>query len=59
MHHATHPLKTPIVVSEVTRDGAASHYEFQELPTVTIRGRNGKLRVFAPLVDGKPYGAAG
>jgi adenylate cyclase len=53
----TKELQTPIVVSEVTRADAASRYEFRELPTVTIRGRSGKLRVFAPLVDGKPYGA--
>jgi adenylate cyclase len=52
----TKELKTAIVVSEVTRDAAADPYDFQELPTVTVRGKAGKMRVFTPLVDGKPYG---
>lgn len=53
----TKELLTPIVVSEATRDAAANHYEFMEFPAATVRGKSGKLRVFAPLVDGKPYGA--
>jgi adenylate cyclase len=52
----TKELKTSIVVSEATRDAAASRYAFQELPTVTVRGKTGTLRVFTPLVDGKPAG---
>jgi adenylate cyclase len=55
----TKELKTPIVVSEATRDAAASMYLFEELPSVTVRGKTGKLRVFTPLVDGKPYGTEG
>lgn len=54
----TKELKTPIVVSEATRDAAASQYEFQELPSVSLRGKTGTLRVFTPLVDGAPYGRA-
>ncbi len=55
----TKELRTPIVVSEATRDAAIERYEFKELSTVTVRGKAGKLRVFAPLVGGKPYGAEG
>jgi len=51
----TKELKTAIVVSEVTRDAAAEAYGFRELPTVTVRGKAGKMRVFTPLVDGEPY----
>jgi adenylate cyclase len=47
----TKELKTVIVVSEATRDAAASEYTFQELPAATVRGKLGKLRVFTPLVD--------
>jgi hypothetical protein len=47
------------VVSEVTRDAAAAEYAFGELPTVSVRGKAGKMRMFAPLVDGKPYGSEG
>jgi adenylate cyclase len=53
----TKELRTPIVASEATRDAAAGHYSFKELQAVTVRGKSGKLRVFAPLVDGKPYGS--
>lgn len=53
----TKELKTPLIVSEATRDAAASHYAFEELPAASVRGKRGKLRVFAPLVDGKPYGS--
>ena len=52
----TKELKTAIVVSEATRDAAADPYEFQELPTVKVRGNAGTMRVFTPLVDGAPYG---
>lgn len=55
----TKELETPIVVSEVTRDAAAAEYTFGELPTVSVRGKAGKMRMFAPLVDGKPYGSEG
>jgi adenylate cyclase len=55
----TKELETPIVVSEVTRDAAAAEYAFGELPTVSVRGKAGKMRMFAPLVDGKPYGSEG
>lgn len=56
MEGLTKELKTPIVVSEATRDAVTGHYELAPLPTVTVRGKTGKMRVFAPLVDGKPYG---
>ena len=52
----TKELKTPIVVSQATRDAAASRYKFKELPAVTVRGKTEKLRVFTPLVDGEPAG---
>jgi adenylate cyclase len=52
----TKELKTPVVVSEATRDAASSEYGFHELPTVTVRGKSGKFRVFTPLFDGKPLG---
>jgi adenylate cyclase len=52
----TKQLRTPIVVSEATRDAAVGQYKFLELEAATVRGKSGKLRVFAPLVDGKPYG---
>jgi adenylate cyclase len=52
----TKELKTPVVVSEATRDAASSQYAFYELPTVTVRGKSGKLRVFTPLLDGEPLG---
>ncbi|MBK8255888.1 MAG: adenylate/guanylate cyclase domain-containing protein [Polyangiaceae bacterium] len=48
-------LKRPIVASETTREGAKSHYEMEELPAVSVRGKSNRLRVFTPLVDGKPY----
>jgi adenylate cyclase len=47
----TKELKTSIVVSEATRDAAAGAYPFKELPTVTVRGKAGSMRVFTPLVD--------
>lgn len=49
----TKELKTPIVVSEVTRDAAAGRYAFEELPTMAVRGKTGKLRLFRPLVPGE------
>lgn len=52
----TKELKAPVIVSEATRDSAAS-YEFAELPPASVRGKSSKLRVFAPLIDGKPYGS--
>ena len=55
----TKELGTPIVVSEATRDAAASRYGFKEHEAVAVRGKSGKLRLFSPLVDGKPYGAEG
>jgi len=54
----TKELAVPIVVSEATRDAAASHYQFKELSTVVVRGKSGTMRVFAPLVDGEPAGVA-
>lgn len=54
----TKELKTAIVVSEATRDAAAGEYTFQELPSASVKGKAAKLRVFTPLVDGKPYGAS-
>ncbi len=51
----TKELDTAIVVSETTRDAAAGAYAFGELPTVSVRGKAGKMRVFTPLVDGEPY----
>ena len=30
-------------------------YEFLELPTVAVRGKSLRMRVFTPLVDGEPY----
>jgi adenylate cyclase len=53
----TKELRTPIVVSEATRDAAVARYTFQELSSVLVRGKSGRFRVFAPLIDGKPYGA--
>lgn len=55
----TKELRTPIVVSEATRDAATRQYRFQELSTVTLRGKTSKQRVFTPLVDGEPYGTEG
>jgi adenylate cyclase len=52
----TKELKMPIVVSEATRDAASGSYEFADLASVAVKGKTGKLRVFTPLVDGKPYG---
>ncbi|MFT3773103.1 MAG: adenylate/guanylate cyclase domain-containing protein [Minicystis sp.] len=49
----TKELKKPIVVSEATRDAALKQYAFTELPTMAVRGKTGKLRVFAPLVEGE------
>ncbi len=49
----TKELGVPIVVSEATRDASGSHYQFKELPTVIVRGKSGKMRVFAPRVDGE------
>lgn len=43
----TKELGVPIVVSEATRDASGSHYQFKELPTVIVRGKSGKMRVFA------------
>lgn len=59
MEGLTKDLATPIVVSEATRDAAAAEYEFEELSTVAVRGKSSKMRVFAPLVNGKRYGAEG
>jgi adenylate cyclase len=59
MEGLTKELNTPIVVSEATRDEAVSRYELEELPAVSVRGKAGKLRVFVPLVDGKPVSAGG
>jgi len=53
----TKELDTAVVVSEATRDGASSGYTFAELGTVSVRGKSGTLRVFTPLLDGKPFGA--
>lgn len=55
----TKELKQAVVVSEATRDAAGDGYAFAELPAATVRGKSGKLRVFTPLVDGKPDGAEG
>jgi adenylate cyclase len=49
----TKELKTPIVVSEPTRDAAAGAHQLDELPRVSLRGKKGSLRVFAPRVDGE------
>ncbi len=54
----TKELATPIVVSEATRDAAAAHYQFRDLSTVVVRGKSGKMRVFAPRVEGEIGDAA-
>jgi adenylate cyclase len=53
----TKELKMTVVISETTRDAAAGHYEFDELPTISVRGKSSRLRVFTPLLDKKPFGA--
>jgi adenylate cyclase len=53
----TKELKTAVVVSETTRDAASAQYTFQELSTVAMRGKSVKMRMFTPLLDGKPFGA--
>jgi adenylate cyclase len=55
----TKELKTSVVVSESTREAAGSQYEFKELAPASVRGKSGKLRMFMPLVEGKPFGAEG
>ena len=52
----TKELKTAVVVSEATRDAASAAYTFEELTASAVKGKAEKLRVFTPLVDGKPYG---
>jgi adenylate cyclase len=52
----TKELKTAIVVSEATRDAASGVYAFRELPAVTVRGKSGTMRVFAPVEDGEGEG---
>lgn len=59
MEGLTKELGTPIVVSDATQHAVGSAYLFDELPPVAVRGKSGKMRVFIPLVDGKPYGADG
>lgn len=54
----TKELAEPIVVSEATRDAAADQYQFRDLSTVVVRGKSGKMRVFAPLVEGEIGDAA-
>lgn len=55
----TKELGTPIVVSEATCQAASGRYEMLELTNATVRGKTGKIRVFAPLVNGKLYGVDG
>jgi adenylate cyclase len=55
----TKQLQTTIVVSQTTRDAASKAYDFRELDTIAVRGKSGRLRVFAPLVDGKTVGVDG
>mgnify|MGYP000479284334 FL=1 len=57
MEGLTKELKTPIVVTEATRDAAIHRYELDELPPVTVRGKSTPLRIFVPLVNGRPFGA--
>lgn len=57
MEGLTKDLKTPIVVTEATRDAAIHRYELDELPPVTVRGKSTPLRIFVPLVNGRPFGA--
>ncbi|MFO0761858.1 MAG: adenylate/guanylate cyclase domain-containing protein [Byssovorax sp.] len=56
MEGLTKELRTPIVVSETTRNAVGDRYELDELPPVTVRGKAQKMRVFVPIVDGKQYG---
>ncbi|APR76280.1 Adenylate cyclase [Minicystis rosea] len=49
----TKELKTPILVSEATRNAVNGHYAFTELPSMAVRGKTGKLRMFTPIVEGE------
>ncbi|MEZ4298773.1 MAG: adenylate/guanylate cyclase domain-containing protein [Polyangiaceae bacterium] len=53
----TKELRTPILVSNATREAAGDSYEFDELPAVSVRGKMKQLRIFTPLFEGKPFGA--
>jgi adenylate cyclase len=46
----TKELHVPIVVSEATRDAAASAYRFDELGSSAVKGKAQKLRLYAPVV---------
>lgn len=44
----TKELQTPLLLSEATRDQAKSYQaSLKELPAVTVRGKSGKMRLFA------------
>jgi adenylate cyclase len=55
----TKELKTPLLVSEATRESAAARYTFTELPAVAVRGKSGKIKVFAPVVEDETRAVAG